>query len=185
LLGEEVVEEWLNRDGHFTIRGIRLGVHEIDLLAIKPRRNGGHDCRHLEVQVSTNPIAYISKVPRQLQRDRGIGPDNAKTRPDAELKLGIAEWIAKKFEHPKKARLRERLCPGDWSYELVVNQVRHPEELELFKKAGVTVWRLKDIVEQMGKKSPIITAAAGGDLFTLMQLGREQAEPRFKPTRPR
>jgi len=37
LLAEEIVEEWLNRDGYFTIRGIKLGVHEIDLLALKVR----------------------------------------------------------------------------------------------------------------------------------------------------
>lgn len=29
LLGEEVVEEWLNRNGYFTIRGIKVGVDEI------------------------------------------------------------------------------------------------------------------------------------------------------------
>ena len=37
LLAEEIVEEWLNRNGYFTIRGIKLGVHEIDLLAIAVR----------------------------------------------------------------------------------------------------------------------------------------------------
>ncbi|MDA3926002.1 MAG: hypothetical protein PF904_14995 [Kiritimatiellae bacterium] len=57
LLAEEVVEEWLNRQGYFTIRGIRLGVHEIDLLAFKPGLKGKHICRHIEVSVSTNPIA--------------------------------------------------------------------------------------------------------------------------------
>ncbi len=34
LLAEEVVEEWLNRNGYFTIRGIKVGVDEIDTLAI-------------------------------------------------------------------------------------------------------------------------------------------------------
>jgi len=33
LLAEEVVEEWLNRQGYFTIRGIRLGVHESRLVS--------------------------------------------------------------------------------------------------------------------------------------------------------
>jgi Holliday junction resolvase-like predicted endonuclease len=37
LLAEEIVEEWLNRQGYFTIRGIRLGVNEIDLVAVKFR----------------------------------------------------------------------------------------------------------------------------------------------------
>jgi hypothetical protein len=35
LLAEEIVEEWLNRDGWFTIRGIKIGVDEIDILAIR------------------------------------------------------------------------------------------------------------------------------------------------------
>jgi hypothetical protein len=31
------VQEWLNRQGYFTIRGIKVDVHEIDLLAtIRP-----------------------------------------------------------------------------------------------------------------------------------------------------
>ena len=33
-IDEEVVEEWLNRNGYFTIRGIKVGVDEIDTLAI-------------------------------------------------------------------------------------------------------------------------------------------------------
>lgn len=176
LLGEEVVEEWLNRQGYFTIRGIRLGVHEIDILAFRPRPDGQHECRHIEVQVSTNPISYISKVPKEIQRAKGIGPDNAKTRPTNELTRGIAEWIEKKSDHPKKEELRQKLFPGDWSRELVVNVVKHPEELDLFRDAGVTVIRLTDIIRDMETSAPLIQAAAGNDLLNLMQLGRSQAE---------
>ena len=45
LLAEEIVEEWLNRQGYFTIRGIKMVVHEIDLLAVKLRPNGKAECR--------------------------------------------------------------------------------------------------------------------------------------------
>jgi hypothetical protein len=31
---EELVEEWLNRKGYFTIRGVKLCVQEMDLLAM-------------------------------------------------------------------------------------------------------------------------------------------------------
>ena len=176
LLGEEVVEEWLNRKGYFTIRGIKLGVHEIDILAFKPHPNGFQECRHIEVQVSTNPIAYISKVPKKIQIARGIGPDNAKERTVDELKQGIAEWVAKKFDHPKKVELRNRLFPGEWSRELVANEVKHPKELDLLREAGITILRLKDIVHELAETDTLIQAAAGNDLFTLMQLGKEQAE---------
>jgi hypothetical protein len=40
LLAEELVEEWLNRTGYFTIRGLKLGVHEVDLLAVHIVRPG-------------------------------------------------------------------------------------------------------------------------------------------------
>ena len=64
LLAEEVVEEWLNRQGYFTIRGIRLGVDEIDLVAVMLRSGKTPDCRHVEVQASMRPVSYISKVPK-------------------------------------------------------------------------------------------------------------------------
>ncbi len=50
LLAEEIVEEWLNRQGYFTIRGIRLGVNEIDLVAVKFRSGESPVCCHVEVQ---------------------------------------------------------------------------------------------------------------------------------------
>lgn len=171
LLGEEVVEEWLNRQGYFTIRGIKLGVHEMDILAFRPQTTGNHECRHVEVQISTNPIAYVSKVPKKIQKERGIGPDNAKTRPVEELTQGDREWIDKKFGQPKKIALRKKLWPGIWTKELVVNAVKHPEELEIFQREGITVLRLEEIVRQMITMQTIVPSAAGCDLLTLMHLG--------------
>jgi hypothetical protein len=180
LMGEEVVDEWLNRMGFFTIRGIKLGVQEIDLLAFKPDPKGRHVCRHIEVQVSTNPIAYISKVPKAIQKATGVGPDCAKTRSTEEIRSGILEWIAKKFDHPKKVALRHKLFPGQWSRELVVNVVKHPEEVGLFEEAGVTVIQFKDVLKQMDRGSNVISTASGGDLLTLMQLG-QQVKTGLKP----
>ena len=48
LLSESVVEEWLNRAGYFTIRGMRYGVSEIDLLAVRYTLQGVEG-RHIEV----------------------------------------------------------------------------------------------------------------------------------------
>jgi len=173
LLGEEVVEEWLNRNGYFTIRGIKLGVHEIDLLAFKPSGDGNHECRHIEVQMSVNPVAYISKVPMRIQKERGIGPDNAKTRTAEELEAGILEWVQKKFNHPKKLSLKRKLYNGAWTRELVVNRVRHPEELDIFQAQGIKIWQVEDIVKKMLEGSSVISSASGGDLLNLIQLGEE------------
>ncbi|MBN2019009.1 MAG: hypothetical protein JW749_02155 [Sedimentisphaerales bacterium] len=101
-MAEEVAEKRLNRQGYFTIRGVKPGVDEIDILAFKPNADGTPECRHIEVQASTNPIAYISKVPRDRQKEEGIGPNCAKKRSDNELKEDINEWVEKKFERPRK-----------------------------------------------------------------------------------
>ena len=176
LLGEEVVEEWLNRLGYFTIRGIKLGVDEIDLLAFKPKAGGAHECGHIEVQFSTNPVSYISAVPEEIRKQRGIGAQNAKVRPEAELQRGITEWIWKKFDQPKKKDLLHRIWPGQWTRELAVNVVKHPEELELFEKAGISILRIKDVIRDLMTKKTTISSAAGGDLITLMKLGMNDGD---------
>jgi len=170
LLGEEVVEEWLNRNGYFTIRGIKVGVDEIDILAIRPLADGRHDCRHVEVQVSINPISYITKVPAAIRKQTGIGAHNAKRRDTTQLSQGVQEWIDAKFNLPRKAELRNLLCPGDWTKELVVGKVRHEEELALLKEAGVTIHRLREILVEMVEKPGVVRAAAGADLYGLMLL---------------
>jgi hypothetical protein len=168
LLGEEIVEEWLNRKGYFTIRGVKLGLYEMDVLAIKPLPNGEHECRHVEITLSVNPISYISKVPKAIQKERGIGANNAKRRDVAELKQGVAEWIEKKFDHPGMEVLRQSLCPGKWKKELVLNKVRHEEEIALFQEAGIEVFFLKNLVSEMVEGDNIVQTAAGADLVDLV-----------------
>ena len=170
LLGEEVVEEWLNRNGFFTIRGIKVGVDEIDILAIRPLPDGRHECRHVEVQVSINPISYITKVPAAIRKETGIAPHNAKKRDTAQLTQGVHEWVEAKFSQQRKVDLRNRLCSGSWTKELVVGTVKHEEELALLKEAGVTIHRLKDILSEMVEKPGVVKAAAGADLYDLMRL---------------
>jgi hypothetical protein len=147
LLAEEVVEEWLNRDGFFTIRGVKVGAYEMDVLAIRPQA-GGHQCRHVEVQASINPISYITKPPSAVRKQSGA-PFNAKKRDMPILRESVLEWVEAKFNHPKKLELLHNLCPGDWTKELVVGRVKYEEELSLVKEAGVTVHRLKDIQNEM------------------------------------
>ena len=79
LIAEEVVEEWLNQQGYFTIRGIKLGVQEMDILAIKLNDEAA-DLRHYEVQASVNPVSYISSVPKAIQKSEGRHANSAKSR---------------------------------------------------------------------------------------------------------
>lgn len=169
LLAEELVEEWLNRQGYFTIRGTKVGVHEIDLLAIRPTADG-IECRHIEVQASVNPVGYITKVPKEVQQQTGRAAGSAKARDDDELRGGVREWIEKKFDHPKKEKLRRLLAPGCWSRELVVNEVKHRREIELLVEAGITISYLAGIVGELKSGAFMLDGAAGTHLVDLVAM---------------
>ncbi len=106
LVAETLVEEWLNRKGYFTIRGIKTGSGEIDLLAASFWEP---DALHVEVTVSADPIGYI-------------GGSSLKKRTPEEVKAGAEDWFIKKFHGRKEqvVRRREELCPDRrWRFMLV------------------------------------------------------------------
>jgi len=171
LLAEEIIEEWLNRQGYFTIRGIKSGVDEIDILAIKPAENGDIECRHFEAQCSTRPVGYISSVPKEIQKATGRSGNSAKARTKEELAIGVDEWIEKKFTKKKKQDIFKKLYPGKWTKELVINVVISDEEVELMKKRGVKIHHLKDIISDINKNVGILQSASGADLAELIIMG--------------
>ena len=79
LLAEQLVDEWLNRQGFFTVRGIKEGVDEIDLLGVRPANDGSGnlDAWHVEVQVSFKPNAYISKLSKAHMEELGVSNKNS------------------------------------------------------------------------------------------------------------
>lgn len=167
LLAEEVVQEWLARQGYFSIRGLRVGVDEIDLLAVG-YHGGIWRCRHLEVQVSHRPISYLSRVPKAVQQATGRKATSARTRNEEELRQGIQEWIHRKFDHPEKELLRQRLAPGPWSRELVIHKLREPLEKQLLQAQGVQVHQLSDLIRDMQQPQGLVKAAAGEALLDLI-----------------
>ena len=174
LLAEELVEEWLNRQGFFTIRGIKLGVHQVDLLAIR-QTGKGLVCRHVEVQASVRPISYISPLPRVVQKATGRGPANAKVRAESEVEQGVREWIEKKFDLPDKDRLRKQLAPGrTWSRELVVHVLKYEAEVGVFEAQNVIVHRLRNIISELRRGQLMLEGAAGVHLSDLVALGGEE-----------
>lgn len=177
LIAEEIVEEWLNRQGYFTIRGIKLGNDEIDLLAVKQDVSGIVKCRHIEVQASMRPVSYISKVPKEKQK-KGKAANNA-SRSEEELSVGVEEWVQKKFRNDNKKKLMQRLWHGEWSSELVLHNVKTgkdkiEKEVELIKGHGIKIIRLKEIIASlaaaefpMNEKFPV-KSAAGADFIDLI-----------------
>lgn len=169
LLAEEIVEEWLNRQSYFTIRGIKMGVHEIDLLAVKWLGNGKAECRHIEVQASMRPVSYISRVPKKEQK-AGRSANSAK-RSDEELILGVTEWVETKFRRPDKKALMAKLWNGDWSSELVVNVVKSEDEVKLIASHGIKILRLNEIVSSLARDRFDIGSASGADIVDLIHMG--------------
>ena len=170
LLAEELVEEWLNRLGYFTIRGIKIGVQEIDLLAVRFSGNA-FECRHIEVQASINPVSYITGVSKKIQNRDGRTSNSAKKRTEEELDECVQEWIGKKFHKDSKERMRLMLVPNaKWKYELVVNKIKYPEELDVIKKKGIDVLFLSEIISHLEKKKTLIEGASGSDFVDLVLL---------------
>ena len=113
-------------------------------------------------------------MPKADQR-RGVRPNSA-SRTDQQLVDGVAEWVDKKFFKPKKKDFISSLFPDEWSSELVLNNVKSEEEVDLIAKHGILIHRLPDVVEQMKIGGGPIKSASGSDFFDLITLGTKQAE---------
>ncbi|VAV85451.1 hypothetical protein MNBD_DELTA01-1024 [hydrothermal vent metagenome] len=169
LLAEELVEEWLNRQGYFTISGIKLGVDEIDLLAIKTSEDGTVKCRHIEVQASINPISYLTSVSKEMQK-QGRKLNSAKKRTKEELLKSVEEWVEKKFFKKRKVELKKQLSPKEWTTELVINIVKHDEEIEAIRSKGISVFYLKDIIRELKEEKFLVASASGADFVNLINM---------------
>ena len=109
----------------------------MDLLAVR-QGPSGLEARHIEVQVSTNPIAYISPLTDSQAKQIGKARTSAWARPPEVLQGSVAAWIEKKFHSAGKVSARNKAWPGlTWSLEFVHGEVRHPSELELIRASGI------------------------------------------------
>lgn len=137
LLDEQLVEEWLNKQNFFTIRGIKAGVDEIDILAIRP--DGSKlECWHVEVQISYRPVGYIG------------GDTNARRRNSDELAAGVRQWVDKKFASDRKvARRNEVLAKAAWRFLLVHAAVKDKDELALIQTHGVDTLEYREVLNEL------------------------------------
>lgn len=137
LLDEQLVEEWLNRQNFFTIRGIKCGVDEIDLLAIRPISQG-MECWHVEVQISYRPVGYIG------------GDTNARKRTPDQLRAGVEQWVEKKFTSLRKIKKRNEILPGmHWKNFLVHAVLKDEAELPLMQELGVELIPYKKVLHDL------------------------------------
>jgi hypothetical protein len=178
LLAESLVEEWLNRAGYFTIRGARRGVSEMDLLAAR-HTAGGLEARHIEVQVSTNPVAYISALTKQHVKEFGKTKTSAWKRPEHVLEDSVSAWVEKKFFAQVKVLARNRAWPGlDWSLEFIHGVVRHPDELELIRSHNIKTHTFHSILASLcTEQASAQKGGAGTDIVEMIAYYVRQENP--------
>ena len=157
MLDEQLVEEWLNRQNFFTIRGIKTGVDEIDLLAVK-NSDSGSEYWHVEVQVSFRPIGYIG------------GDTNARKRTDDEIVAGVEQWISKKYTSDRKKQRRNLVQPNaDWRYVFVHGNVKDQKELELIAAHGVQLIPYKQILTDLCSGANSQSSSAASNIVELLK----------------
>ena len=163
LLDEQLVEEWLNRRGFFTMRGIKCGVDEIDLLAIRERPDG-MERWHVEVQISFNPIGYI-----------GGGPSAKRRTPD-EVRAGVEQWVEKKFTKTIKAERRLGILPGsEWQYVLVHGISRHPVELDIMNELGVRTVPYSEVLTYLLERGTKESSSLASNILDIIGYAKRQA----------
>jgi Holliday junction resolvase-like predicted endonuclease len=170
LLGESLVEEWLNREGFFTIRGVKHGVGEMDLLAVQPQKNREVIGWHVEVQISFRPIGFISRLPKNSTHNRR----SVRARTEQELDGCARQWVLEKFRDKRKQHLRDQLWPGvTWEFHFVHAVVKDPRELEIIASEGVTLHAFHEILSTLGKRNAqSFSGSAGGDLAEIVSYYR-------------
>ncbi|WP_315718799.1 MULTISPECIES: hypothetical protein [unclassified Bradyrhizobium] len=171
LLAEQLVDEWLNRIGFFTVRGIKSGVNEIDLLGVRPR---GHELEgwHVEVQVSFRPVSYIGRLSKEDQAELGAkSASSAKRRPQAVIAKGIQQWIEKKFYSIRKQEMREQCWKGmAWKHKFVHGVVLDRIELQMIEQGGIELISFHDVLRSLCEHKPgELFGGAGTDIAEIMR----------------
>jgi hypothetical protein len=161
-----LVEEWLNRQGFFTIRGVKQGLGEMDLLAVTPQGDGVLGW-HVEVTVSFRPIGYIAREPAGGAGRRG---SYVRKRSPEQVRAYAQAWVEAKFRAPGKAALRDRLWPGArWSWHLVHGVVRYADELVAFAGEGVVCHPFHGLLSDLSQRgNDGFSGSAGGDLAEII-----------------
>jgi hypothetical protein len=149
-------------------RGIKHGLAEIDLLAIRHEAETPVIGWHVEVQVSFRPVTYIAKLTDDMARASNRLRTNASARTPDQIETCASEWVQSKFKADAKAKAREGLWPHV-RYHLVHARVRERRELEVFQREGVTCHSFRQLLADLSRrKDHSFSGSAGGDLAEIV-----------------
>jgi hypothetical protein len=184
LLAEQLVEEWMILQGFFTVRGLRDGVSEIDLLGIR-KTAAGVEGWHVESQVSFRPVSYVTPLSDEIARRFNKKKTSAWKRPDEVVAECVERWVAKKFSHQDKVAVREKMWAGvQWQYILVHGAIKHSQEVtELGRRIRLVSFHtvLQEICSREHGGFP---GAAGADIADIVGFFHERQKVPNKAPEP-
>jgi hypothetical protein len=170
LLAESLVDEWLNRDGFFTIRGVKHGVGEIDLLGVRPTATG-LEAWHVEVQASFRPIGYIAPLPADAVDGFAKSKTSMKARSPELMERAVHAWVEKKFKSKAKRAARDAAWHGlGWKFVLVHAVIRSQAEVEAIAACDVHTIPLHKVLHALGQtRASQIRGGAGTDVAEVIE----------------
>ena len=167
LIAEELVEEWLNQQKYFTIRNLKSGQNEIDLLGVKLNGKSKNELVHVEVSVSHSPMSWICRINQR----------SAARRSPEEIKSEVDAWVEKKYKSETKQLMRSNLIPhtntDDWGMMFVhgVLTDKNHEELEYMKELGINIISIKKIMLELQENDGnIFTGGDGREISNLISI---------------
>lgn len=156
---EDIIANWFNSKGYFLIRNLKIGVNEVDILAIKlSNRHQIEDSIHIEVQCSTKPIGYIG------------GSKSAKKRTSEDVDNGVTDYINKKFNNKKIKDVIEQLIGSKYRKIFICGKLKDEDTLKYFIKNGVEVMRVWEILEKIKFKEEKYKTSAGNRYYQLLYI---------------
>ena len=156
---ENIVANWFNSQGYFVIQNLKIGVNEVDILAVKlDEGKKVIDVLQVEVQCSSNPIGYIG------------GSSSAKKRSSLQIAKGVKSYIDKKWNNKKIKSRVEKLIGKNYRKLFICGNLKDETTVEFFKKNDVDVIRVWDIFKEIEKNEGMYKTGEGNRYHQLLHL---------------
>ena len=153
-VAKQLVEEWFNRQGFFTVRACRKGHGSFGLLGVRSGMDQQIEGVHCEVHIAFRPVAYVSKLTDADIKKLGVKEgsyNHPKRRPDKMLAANVAAWAAKKFSGAEKTQLRNEVWPDlkNWQMVFVHAKLYEEKELVFMKNNQIKTIHVASIANQL------------------------------------
>ncbi len=136
-VSEDLVSLAYQSLGYFVIEGRKVGVREIDLLAVRLGVDGDVCERlHIEVQIGVSPIGVLRGQAR-------LGTSNR------EPVKSVKDWMKKKFgEKSVKRHVKGAFCGKTYKRVFVHGRLKDSSQLAALRKAGIECVSVRELVQE-------------------------------------